>query len=114
MPSLKGPAGLVVCHQEWSANPLFERKDNKKEALLDLDGRVANLNKRYAAVKDAGVRIQAMVVVRRPRGSGGGGGLRRRGVLEAACSLWRGERGGLAEHFIQMTDDECTNGHKIY
>lgn len=71
VPSLKGPAGLVVCHQEWSANPLFERKDNKKEALLDLDGRVANLNKRYAAVKDAGVRIQAMVVVRRPRGAGG-------------------------------------------
>ncbi|OBS73366.1 hypothetical protein A6R68_12043 [Neotoma lepida] len=58
-------AGLVVSHQEWSANPLFERKDNKKEALLDLDGRVANLNKRYAAVKDAGVRIQAMVAVTR-------------------------------------------------
>lgn len=92
----------MVCHQEWSANPLFERKDNKKEALLDLDGRVANLNKRYAAVKDAGVRIQAMVVVRRPWGEQGGG-LRGRGVLEAACSLWRGERGGLAEHFIQMT-----------
>lgn len=54
--------------QDWSANPLFERKDNKKEALLDLDGRVANLNKRYAAVKDAGVRIQAMVAVRRPWG----------------------------------------------
>lgn len=61
-------AVLVVSHQEWSANPLFERKDNKKEALLDLDGRVANLNKRYAAVKDAGVRIQAMVAVRRPEG----------------------------------------------
>lgn len=59
--------------QEWSANPLFERKDNKKDALLDLDGRVANLNKRYAAVKDAGVRIQAMVAVRRgapPPGEG--------------------------------------------
>lgn len=58
-------ACLAVSLQEWSANPLFERKDNKKEALLDLDGRVANLNKRYAAVKDAGVRIQAMVAVRR-------------------------------------------------
>lgn len=57
---------LVTSRQDWSANPLFERKDNKKEALLDLDGRVANLNKRYAAVKDAGVRIQAMVAVRRP------------------------------------------------
>ncbi|XP_010617035.1 dynein heavy chain 17, axonemal [Fukomys damarensis] len=47
--------------EDWSANPLFERKDNKKEALLDLDGRVVHLNKRYTAVKEAGVRIQAMV-----------------------------------------------------
>lgn len=44
---------------------MFERKDNKKEALLDLDGRMANLNKRYTAVKDAGLKIQAMVAVRR-------------------------------------------------
>lgn len=58
-------AGFGVSLQEWSANPLFERKDNKREALLDLDGRVANLNKRYTAVKEAGVRIQAMVAVRR-------------------------------------------------
>ncbi|GAB1297122.1 Dynein axonemal heavy chain 17 [Apodemus speciosus] len=53
--------GITQAMQEWSANPLFERKDNKREALLDLDGRVANLNKRYTAVKEAGVRIQAMV-----------------------------------------------------
>uniref|UniRef100_A0A8C5LC16 Dynein axonemal heavy chain 17 n=1 Tax=Jaculus jaculus TaxID=51337 RepID=A0A8C5LC16_JACJA len=53
--------GITQAMKDWSANPLFERKDNKKEALLDLDGRVANLNKRYTAVKDAGVRIQAMV-----------------------------------------------------
>uniref|UniRef100_A0A4X1UMV0 Dynein axonemal heavy chain 17 n=1 Tax=Sus scrofa TaxID=9823 RepID=A0A4X1UMV0_PIG len=46
---------------DWSANPMFERKDNKKEALLDLDGRTAHLNKRYTAVKDAGLKIQAMV-----------------------------------------------------
>lgn len=43
---------------------MFERKDNKKEALLDLEGRVVNSNKRYAAVKDAGLKIQAMVAVR--------------------------------------------------
>ncbi|XP_069339031.1 dynein axonemal heavy chain 17 [Eulemur rufifrons] len=47
--------------KDWSANPMFERKDNKKEALLDLDGKMANLNKRYVAVKDAGLKIQAMV-----------------------------------------------------
>ncbi|XP_011822268.1 PREDICTED: dynein heavy chain 17, axonemal [Mandrillus leucophaeus] len=33
----------------------------KKEALLDLDGRLANLSKRYTAVRDAGMKIQAMV-----------------------------------------------------
>jgi dynein heavy chain len=48
---------------------LFERKDNKKDALLDLDGRMVNLNKRYTAVKEAGVKIQAMVAVRRCQGS---------------------------------------------
>ncbi|XP_007535628.1 dynein axonemal heavy chain 17 [Erinaceus europaeus] len=47
--------------KDWSANPMFERKDNKKEALLDLEGRAINLSKRYTAVKDAGVKIQAMV-----------------------------------------------------
>ncbi|XP_016061753.1 PREDICTED: dynein heavy chain 17, axonemal [Miniopterus natalensis] len=47
--------------KDWSANPMFERKDNKKEALLDLDGRLVNLNKRYTAVKEAGIKIQAMV-----------------------------------------------------
>lgn len=43
---------------------MFERKDNKKEALLDLDGRLVTLNRRYTAVKDAGLRIHAMVAVR--------------------------------------------------
>uniref|UniRef100_A0A8D0H5U7 Dynein axonemal heavy chain 17 n=1 Tax=Sphenodon punctatus TaxID=8508 RepID=A0A8D0H5U7_SPHPU len=47
--------------QEWSASPLFERKDNKETALLDLDGKANTINKRYAAVKDAGQKIQAMV-----------------------------------------------------
>ncbi|XP_049624579.1 dynein axonemal heavy chain 17 [Suncus etruscus] len=53
--------GISQAMQEWAANPLFERKDGKKEALLDLDGRVVNLTKRYMAIKEAGVRIQAMV-----------------------------------------------------
>ncbi|XP_008590720.1 PREDICTED: dynein heavy chain 17, axonemal-like [Galeopterus variegatus] len=53
--------GISQAMKDWSANPLFERKDNKKEALLDLDGRTANLNKRYTAVRDAGLKIQAMV-----------------------------------------------------
>ncbi|XP_048222854.1 dynein axonemal heavy chain 17 [Perognathus longimembris pacificus] len=53
--------GIIQAMRDWSTNPLFERKDNKKEALLDLDGRVVNLNKRYTAVKEAGVKIQGML-----------------------------------------------------
>ncbi|XP_057571174.1 dynein axonemal heavy chain 17 [Hippopotamus amphibius kiboko] len=53
--------GISQAMKDWSANPMFERKDNKKEALLDLDGRVVNLSKRYTAVKDAGLKIQSMV-----------------------------------------------------
>uniref|UniRef100_A0A452UEF0 Dynein axonemal heavy chain 17 n=1 Tax=Ursus maritimus TaxID=29073 RepID=A0A452UEF0_URSMA len=53
--------GISQAMKDWSANPMFERKDNKKEALLDLDGRVVNLNKRYTMVKEAGLKIQAMV-----------------------------------------------------
>ncbi|XP_008068583.1 dynein heavy chain 17, axonemal [Carlito syrichta] len=53
--------GISQAMKDWSANPLFERKDNKKEALLDLDGKLVNLNKRYTTVKEAGLKIQAMV-----------------------------------------------------
>ncbi|GAB0197572.1 dynein axonemal heavy chain 17 [Grus japonensis] len=47
--------------EECSAAPLFERKDNKEAALLDLDGKANALTKRYAAIEDAGVKIQEMV-----------------------------------------------------
>lgn len=43
---------------------MFERKDNKETALLDLDGRANNVSKRYAAIRAAGDRIEAMVKVR--------------------------------------------------
>ncbi|XP_009470045.1 PREDICTED: dynein heavy chain 17, axonemal isoform X2 [Nipponia nippon] len=47
--------------EECSAAPLFERKDNKEAALLDLDGKANTLTKRYAAIRDAGTKIQEMV-----------------------------------------------------
>ncbi|KAF1507297.1 Dynein heavy chain 17, axonemal, partial [Eudyptula minor] len=47
--------------EECSAAPLFERKDNKEAALLDLDGKANTLTKRYAAIRDAGAKIQEMV-----------------------------------------------------
>ncbi|XP_036766314.2 dynein axonemal heavy chain 17 [Manis pentadactyla] len=53
--------GISQAMKEWSANPMFERKDSKEEALLDLHGRVIDLHRRYAMVKAAGQRIQAMV-----------------------------------------------------
>lgn len=63
---------------------MFERKDNKKDALLDLDGRMATLNKRYTVVKDAGLKIQAMVAVRSRPGAPGGTGGRELEVLKNA------------------------------
>ncbi|XP_062482469.1 dynein axonemal heavy chain 17 isoform X3 [Pezoporus occidentalis] len=48
---------IEVC----SADPLFERKDKKETALLDLDGRANSLAKCYAAMKDAGVKISEML-----------------------------------------------------
>lgn len=42
---------------------MFERKDSKETALLDLDGRQTNLHKRFAAIREAGQKIQAMVEV---------------------------------------------------
>ncbi|XP_037350847.1 dynein axonemal heavy chain 17 isoform X1 [Talpa occidentalis] len=53
--------GISQVMKDCLANPLFERKDNKKEALLDLEGRTLNLNRRYAAVREAGLKVQAMV-----------------------------------------------------
>ncbi|XP_054988433.1 dynein axonemal heavy chain 17 [Sorex araneus] len=54
--------GISHAMEEWSASPMFERKDGKKEALLDLDGRALTLTKRYTAIKEAGARIQAMLL----------------------------------------------------
>ena len=85
--------------QDWSANPMFERKDNKKEALLDLDGRVANLSKRYASVKDDGLKIQAMVAVRRCLG-----GPSRAHMLSVAREEGAGWAGGWRFH---KTPDVC-------
>ncbi|XP_071881804.1 dynein axonemal heavy chain 17 [Anas platyrhynchos] len=47
--------------EECSATPMFERKDHKETALLDLDGRASNVSKRYAAIRAAGNRIEAAV-----------------------------------------------------
>ncbi|NXX48555.1 DYH17 protein, partial [Tricholaema leucomelas] len=47
--------------EECSATPLYERKDKKETALLDLDGRENTFSKRCAAMKDAGRKIQELL-----------------------------------------------------
>ncbi|XP_054026357.1 dynein axonemal heavy chain 17 [Dryobates pubescens] len=47
--------------EECSATPLYERKDNKETLLLDLEGRENTFNKRCAAMKDAGRKIQELL-----------------------------------------------------
>lgn len=41
---------LVSNIEVWSCEPLFERKDGKKETLLGLDDRVERVNKRYEQI----------------------------------------------------------------
>ncbi|XP_010006976.1 PREDICTED: dynein heavy chain 17, axonemal [Chaetura pelagica] len=43
------------------AAPIFERKDKKETALLDLDKKANTLDKRYSAIRDTGVKIHNMV-----------------------------------------------------
>ncbi|XP_054249766.1 dynein axonemal heavy chain 17 [Indicator indicator] len=47
--------------EECSATPLYERKDNKETALLDLEGRENAFNKRCAAMNAAGRKIQELL-----------------------------------------------------
>ncbi|XP_030631015.1 dynein heavy chain 17, axonemal-like [Chanos chanos] len=46
--------------KEWAVTPMFERKDSKKDSLLDLDGRQAALKKRYSVIKQEGVKLHAL------------------------------------------------------
>lgn len=48
---------------------MFERKDNKEAALLDLDGRASNVARRYAAIREASSRIEATVQVSTAQGA---------------------------------------------
>ncbi|XP_043925655.1 dynein axonemal heavy chain 17-like [Protopterus annectens] len=47
--------------KEWSAVPLFERKDNKREGFLDIDGNISTINKFYATIREAGEKILTML-----------------------------------------------------
>ncbi|KAF5404064.1 Dynein heavy chain axonemal [Paragonimus heterotremus] len=41
----------------WSKNPLFERKEGKRDTLLSLDDREDRCNKRFAEIDEAGKRV---------------------------------------------------------
>lgn len=53
------------CVQEWSVTPMFERKDNKKASLLDLNGRPAALNKKYTDLKNSGEKLHKLTEVKK-------------------------------------------------
>jgi len=46
---------------KWSETPLYERKDGKKELLLNLEEREQYQKRRYELVKDAGLKIHSLV-----------------------------------------------------
>ena len=48
----------------WSKTPLFERKEEKHETLLNLDDRKERLEKRYANIKDIGNKIHDLLKVK--------------------------------------------------
>eukprot|EP00058_Branchiostoma_floridae_P010281 XP_002595769.1 hypothetical protein BRAFLDRAFT_200305 [Branchiostoma floridae] len=47
--------------EKWCVLPLFERKENKKDALLFLDDRADRLPKRYGEIKEAGEKIHGLL-----------------------------------------------------
>ncbi|XP_015272477.1 PREDICTED: dynein heavy chain 17, axonemal [Gekko japonicus] len=78
--------------QEWSSSPLFERKDNKDTALLDLDGKANTINKRYAAIRDAGQKIQAMV--------------------EENAELFKADKtSGIWKNYVEYIDERILDGY---
>ena len=48
----------------WTKQPLFERKEDKYDTLLNLDDREDRINKRYAEVRTYGDKIHSLLKVR--------------------------------------------------
>lgn len=55
--------GIKKIMAEWTKQPLFERKELKKESLLSLDDRQDKLKKRYAEITTAGEKIHSLIKV---------------------------------------------------
>lgn len=49
--------------RSWGS-PIFERKDGKKESLLNLEDCKDRLEKRYGLVRESGLRIHSLLKVR--------------------------------------------------
>ena len=47
----------------WTKQPMFERKEEKNDTLLNLDDRTERINKRYGEVKTAGEKIHELLKV---------------------------------------------------
>ena len=48
----------------WTKQPLFERKEDKYDTLLNLDDREDRINKRYADIRTYGDKIHSLLKVR--------------------------------------------------
>ena len=54
---------IVKLMSTWSKTPLFDRKEDKHETLLNLDDRKDRLEKRYGSICDIGEKIHHLLQV---------------------------------------------------
>lgn len=47
--------------KEWSVQPLFERKDGKKDTLLNLEDRQERKTKRYGDIQETDKRVRELL-----------------------------------------------------
>ena len=54
---------IVKLISTWSKTPLFERKEDKYDTLLNLDDRQDRLEKRYGCIEEIGTKIHELIQV---------------------------------------------------
>lgn len=53
---------IQSCMRSW-ANPLFDRKEGKKDALLSLEDKAERLDKFYSLIRSSGEKIHFLLKV---------------------------------------------------
>jgi dynein heavy chain len=54
---------IVKLISTWSKTPLFARKEDKYDTLLNLDDRQDRLEKRYGCIEETGTKIHELIKV---------------------------------------------------